>query len=713
MSDLSERLKKAGMSRAGRLVRLVAVVVLAVTCGRSDSSVLLGPVVNPLDQAMVQLAPQAVTLSSGGSYQFEAVAILPDNSQIVPDVIWTATGGTISATGLFTAGTAPGTYQVSAQIRNHRRSGSAPVTVAPVTLTVLTLSPSTTTLASGASQQFTVAGIWSDGTTSAPAVMYSAAGGTISASGLYTAGTTPGTFRVVATQQGGTKVDTAVVTITAAPPTLTQMVLSPAALSLTTGSTGQFSVTGTWSDGTTTAPAVTYSATGGSISASGLYTAGTTPGSFRVIASRQGGTKVDSAVVTITALPPTLTQMVLNPASLSLAVGATGQFSVTGTWSDGTSTAPAVTYSATGGTITPTGLYTAGTTAGTFRVIATQQGGTKVDTAAVTIIALPATLTQMVLSPASLSLATGATGQFSVTGTWSDGTTTAPAVTYSATGGSINANGLYTAGATAGTYRVIAMQQGGARADTSTVVVAPANTSLLTFLDRAFYTQGQYGAYASPWSTVYDSTLKRGIDYSDSIIVNPRTFTDSSIIGWRWPNRSSTATGVWGYMSVWFGNYDGGEPAVQVTPRQVKNITTLRQDFSLSPISSGSFNILNEFYLTSQAGNSAAKVIEIGYFLHSSTEASTFFSTGQPIGSYLDASGQMWDARIQGTFCMLIPRAGTDVLTGSIDVKAMLAFLTTKGVITGNEWFNGIALGVEPVSGSGELRIGRWSVTYD
>jgi hypothetical protein len=60
---------------------------------------------------------------------------------------------------------------------------------------------------------------------------------------------------------------------------------------------------------------------------------------------------------------------------------------VSGTWSDGSTTAPAVSYSATGGTITPGGLYTAGTTAGSYRVIASHTGGTLKDTSAVTITA--------------------------------------------------------------------------------------------------------------------------------------------------------------------------------------------------------------------------------------------------------------------------------------------------------------------------------------
>lgn len=41
-----------------------------------------------------------------------------------------------------------------------------------------------------------------------------------------------------------------------------------------------------------------------------------------------------------------------------------------------------------------------------------------------------------------------------------------------------------------------------------------------------------------------------------------------------------------------------------------------------------------------------------------------------------------------------------------------LSFLISHGVITGNEWFNGIALGVEPFSGSGTSTLNQWSVDY-
>ena len=50
-------------------------------------------------------------------------------------------------------------------------------------------------------------------------------------------------------------------TLTAAPPVLQAVILTPASVSLNTGATQQFTVSGQWSNGATTAPSVTYSAT--------------------------------------------------------------------------------------------------------------------------------------------------------------------------------------------------------------------------------------------------------------------------------------------------------------------------------------------------------------------------------------------------------------------------------------------------------------------
>jgi hypothetical protein len=84
-------------------------------------------------------------------------------------------------------------------------------------------------------------------------------------------------------------------------------------------------------------------------------------------------------------------------------------------------------------------------------------------------------LSAVVLTPATVSLAPGAAQQFNAAGRMSDGSTSTVSVTWSATGGTISA-GRYTAGSTAGTYRVIAVQQGGTRADTSSITITAPTT---------------------------------------------------------------------------------------------------------------------------------------------------------------------------------------------------------------------------------------------
>jgi hypothetical protein len=90
-------------------------------------------------------------------------------------------------------------------------------------------------------------------------------------------------------------------------------------------------------------------------------------------------------VASATAPAPTLQQVTVTPGTASVPTGGTVQFSASGRYSDGTSRAVAATWSATGGTISTAGLYTAGQTAGTYRVIAVATGGTRADTSAVTV----------------------------------------------------------------------------------------------------------------------------------------------------------------------------------------------------------------------------------------------------------------------------------------------------------------------------------------
>ena len=367
---------------------LIPLLVIAA-CAPGEVKAGLGP--NETEVTAVTVVPDKPAIALGEATLIHATAQTAAGTTEAAQVDWSTSGGTIVAytdsTALFTA-TSTGSYKIHGRgKRNTNLQDSTVIVVSqPVSPIVrVTVSPDPANLPTGGTIGFVVTGARQDGTSFVPSVTWTATGGTITSGGVYTAGPSAGTYRVSAVEPISTLADTSAVSLTVPAPVLQSVVLTPATASLVTGSTKQFSVAGQWSNGATTAPAVTYSATGGTINSSGLYTAGNTAGTFRVIAVQQGGTLADTSTVTLTTTAPVLQAVILTPASTSVVTGGTQQFTVSGQWSNGATTAPSVTYSATGGTISSGGLYTAGSTTGTFRVIAVQQGGTLADTAAVTL----------------------------------------------------------------------------------------------------------------------------------------------------------------------------------------------------------------------------------------------------------------------------------------------------------------------------------------
>src|SRR5438105_1129404 len=199
----------------------------------------------------VTVSPSSATLTPGTQQQFTASASSA--------VTWTATGGTIDASGLYTAGTTPGNFTVTAT-DNSGNQGHANVTINPA----VTVSPSTATVTEGATQQFTA--------TASSSVTWTATGGTIDASGLYTAGNTAGTFTVTATDTSGNQGHA---TVTVQSP----VVITPSTATVQSGGTQQF----------TANVSVTWSVSCGTISSSGLYTAPSTAGTCTVTGTDSAG----------------------------------------------------------------------------------------------------------------------------------------------------------------------------------------------------------------------------------------------------------------------------------------------------------------------------------------------------------------------------------------------------------------------------------------
>lgn len=303
---------------------------------------------------------------------------------------------------------------------------------------------------------------------------WKASGGSITADGVFSA-TAPGVYKVVGRGRGRHQPDTSTVTVVPPPSDVVGLQVSPDTASLEVGASRTFTAMARLADGSSASAGVTWAATGGSIDAGGVYQAGDTPGTFAVVATWVDGALADTARVTITppGITPTLTQLIVRPSSYTLATGSTKQFRAYGRNSLGDSVAVQATFSATGGAISSTGVYSAGATPGAYRVIAAASG--LADTAPVTLSTPTSTpaLVDIVVKPASYSLTTGTSKQFSAYGHNSLGDSVAVQVTFSATGGTITSSGLYTAGGTPGSYRVVASANGVADSAALTLSTPP------------------------------------------------------------------------------------------------------------------------------------------------------------------------------------------------------------------------------------------------
>jgi hypothetical protein len=280
------------------------------------------------------VSPSSVTVETNQLLQFRARGRNRAGDTVAASVTWSTTGGTILPDGRFSAASV-GTYQVTGSTRTRDsqdmvETSSITVVRRQAKLKAVDVTPSSATLTPGVSQAFAATGQLASGDTVPIGVTWSARGGSIDAGGLYVAGDTVGTFQVIAIKNAGTLADTATITINAPPsppppsdsvitpptipiepvppppdtaatpaPVLDQVLLLPASVTLAPNTTKQFSATATWSDSTTTPVTPVWSATGGTITTGGLYTAGSTAGTFRLIAT--SGVLADTSTITITA----------------------------------------------------------------------------------------------------------------------------------------------------------------------------------------------------------------------------------------------------------------------------------------------------------------------------------------------------------------------------------------------------------------------------
>ena len=163
------------------------------------------------DVAAIVVSPSGAALYKGGEQKFSATAYDNEDNEVPFIPLWETRGGKITESGLYTAPDALGEYKVTAGMADSPVTGSAVVSVKP-NITSVVVSPSEARVRIGEQQQFSATAYDPDGLVVPFLPLWEAAGGKISADGLYTAAQ-KGSQTVTATQQGGAASGSAIVTV--------------------------------------------------------------------------------------------------------------------------------------------------------------------------------------------------------------------------------------------------------------------------------------------------------------------------------------------------------------------------------------------------------------------------------------------------------------------------------------------------------------------
>jgi endoglucanase len=420
----------------------VTITVTTLDGGKTASSSIT--ILAPSVLTTIAIIPATVTLNMGSTLQFNAIGKDQYGSVMVFSPIWSTTGGTISASGLYTAN-AKGDFVITAQ--SGTIIGSALVKVNDVPFyakieaesytAMLGIQTETTTDAGGGKNVGWINnGDWMTYSITVPqagiyAANFRVAGwqstGKIelqnAANTKLTAVTIPNTggYQKWATAPGENNFTLAAGTQTiriyaagapwnlnwfeiksVAIPVLTSIKVTPANASVMIGSSVDFNAQGFDQFGNTMAITETWAVSGGgSINISGLFTGSVVGGPYTVSASASGIT--GTGTVSVTA-PQVLTSITITPNPITINSGISQQFIAVGRDQNGVIMPFTPIWSATGGSISSTGLYSAGNTSGIFAVTAASGNITGISD--VTIVG-PVIPTSVSVIPASLNLGIG------------------------------------------------------------------------------------------------------------------------------------------------------------------------------------------------------------------------------------------------------------------------------------------------------------------
>ncbi len=396
----------ATVSTAGAVTAVApgTATISATTEGQTGTSVIA---VSVVPVAAVTLSPTSAALTLGQTTTLVATGRDAGGNPLGGrPVTWTSTASTVATVSTAGIVTAVGIGSATITARIEGVSASAAITVTPIPVASVAVSPATAGLVVGQTASLTAtprdAG---GGTLTGRSVTWTSSQlgvATVSASGTVTA-IAPGVANISATVEG--RVGSAVIAVSVVP--VAAVALNPASAGLTVGQTTTLVATGRDAAGNTLPGRLTTwsstASTVATVSTAGLVT-GIGVGSATISATIEGISA--NATITVSAVP--VASVIVSPATASLVVGQTQTLTASPRDAAGaalsgrtivwTSSQPAVATVSVGGVVTAVA-------AGTASVTATVEGRT--GSTAIVVSTIP--VASVGVTPSSVALTVGDT----------------------------------------------------------------------------------------------------------------------------------------------------------------------------------------------------------------------------------------------------------------------------------------------------------------
>ena len=402
-----------------RVVAVSAVLLAAAVVFACERPVLLTDTGSGT-VAQLLVYPKSMTIRTGQTADFMAVALTSAGDTAAAAVTWSATSGSITDTstkggrhyGKFKAGSDTGRVKVIARGQGNNLADTATVAVTLPPVASVSVSPASATVLPTQTVQLTATTLDSTGTvlTGRTVTWSSSSTGvaTVNGSGLVT-GVAVGSTTVTAASEGRSASSS--VTVTTVP--VASVTVTPASGSLYVGQTVQLTATPKDSAGNPlTGRVIAWSSdntTVATVSTSGLVT-GKGAGSATITAATGG----KSGTSTITAAIVPVASVVVSPASASVATGNTVQLTATPKDSAGnTVSGRSITWSSSAtsvASVSSSGLVT-GVTIGSATITAATGGKSGSSAITVTAPPPPGTHTGWYAAPNGSSSGDGSSGR--------------------------------------------------------------------------------------------------------------------------------------------------------------------------------------------------------------------------------------------------------------------------------------------------------------